>query len=515
MQRKRPKGSAGDEQQLVMLPAPTRPSACEPLLKVYEDAILHLQEAAACLSNGSPGSPNEEFFQHFADFGFALNKLLVTEQEALPKQCLRFLQASYEQNYITAHSKPSNAPHKGNTAASTKEASCSPRPAPHTHGQVTVLCESETGSPRRARSVSVSPRPRKSLCDLARMPQHVGAGSVYNSKERAASENAQLQEQERRTQAIEETIYRQPSRRVTFDDIAGHATAKSLLKEAVVLPFVYPHLFTNGRQPWRCILLHGPPGTGKTRLAQAVAHEVHGTFYSVSSANLVSSWVGESEKLIRELFAHARRQKGCAVIFIDELDSLCRRRSEREEEHTRRIKTELLRQMDGVEEVQQGQLFVLGATNCPWELDSAFLRRFQKRVYLPLPDLETRISLLSLKVKESKECIDMTIDHVTELAGRLEGFSGSDIVALFADALFEPVRELVLSTNWVRADDAWVPAPAASTKDAVTATLQELPPTEVRARPVRLADFLSVLSRNPPATDPAEVARHNDFARVG
>lgn len=485
MQRKRPRlGWAGDKDSLLGGSQPT----CEQLLRVYEDAIQHLQQAAACLSGGGVGgAPSEEFFQHFADFGFALNKLLVSEHEALPKQCLRFLQASYEQNYIAAHSKPSKDVQPPS---------------------------SDPASPRRARSVSASPRPRVSLCDIARAPSVAEQAEKMPTPQR---ETVQHQEGERRSQAIEETIHHVSgaSTGFSFDDIAGHDEAKGLLREAVVLPLVYPQLFSHGRQPWRCILLHGPPGTGKTKLAQAVAHEVRGMFYSVGSADLVSSWVGESEKLIRELFMHARRQQGCSVIFIDELDSLCRRRSEREEEHTRRIKTELLRQMDGVDSAQQqGQVFVLGATNCPWELDTAFLRRFQKRVYLPLPDLPARIALLALKVKEAKECVELSADDLAQLAARLESFSGSDIAAVFADALFEPVREVMRATLWARSGEAgWVPASAAG-PSTVAATLQELPPAEVHARPVQLADFLAVLPRNTPTADAGEVARHNEFARV-
>lgn len=161
---------------------------------------------------------------------------------------------------------------------------------------------------------------------------------------------------------------------VSWNDVAGLELAKEALKEAVILPIKFPHLFTGQRKPWRGILLYGPPGTGKSYLAKAVATESNATFFSVSSSDLVSKWLGESERLVKQLFQMARESKP-AIVFIDEVDSLCGSRGEGESEASRRIKTEFLVQMNGVGNDMDGVL-VLGATNIPWQLDSAIRRRY-------------------------------------------------------------------------------------------------------------------------------------------
>ena len=162
---------------------------------------------------------------------------------------------------------------------------------------------------------------------------------------------------------------------VRWEDVAGLDQAKEALKEAVILPIKFPQLFAKGnRKPWRGILLYGPPGTGKSYLAKAVATEANSTFFSVSSSDLVSKWMGESERLVKQLFAMARENKP-AIIFIDEVDALCGTRGDGESEASRRIKTEMLVQMDGVGHDSTGVL-VLGATNIPWQLDAAIRRRY-------------------------------------------------------------------------------------------------------------------------------------------
>ncbi|CAG8950933.1 hypothetical protein HYFRA_00003150 [Hymenoscyphus fraxineus] len=223
---------------------------------------------------------------------------------------------------------------------------------------------------------------------------------------------------------------------IRWEDVAGLEQAKEALKEAVVLPIKFPHLFTGKRQPWKGILLYGPPGTGKSYLAKAVATEANSTFFSVSSSDLVSKWMGESERLVKQLFAMARENKP-SIIFIDEIDALCGPRGEGESEASRRIKTEMLVQMDGVGRDSKGVL-VLGATNIPWQLDAAIRRRFQRRVHISLPDAAARTTMFEISVGTTP--CDLTKADFKKLGELSEGYSGSDITIAVQDALMQPVQ---------------------------------------------------------------------------
>ena len=224
---------------------------------------------------------------------------------------------------------------------------------------------------------------------------------------------------------------------VKWSDVAGLEGAKESLKETVILPTRFPQLFTGKRRPFKGILLFGPPGTGKSYLAKAVATEADSVFFSISSSDLVSKWQGESEKLVRNLFEMAR-EAGKAIIFIDEVDSLCGSRSEGESDSARRIKTEFLVQMDGVGK-SHSEVLVLGATNVPWELDAAIRRRFEKRIYIPLPEASARTHMLKLNVGDTPNTL--TEEDFNDLGERCEGASGADVSVLVREALMEPLRK--------------------------------------------------------------------------
>eukprot|EP00128_Syssomonas_multiformis_P003013 Colp12_sorted_trinity150504_noHs@28866 len=233
---------------------------------------------------------------------------------------------------------------------------------------------------------------------------------------------------------------------VKWSDVAGLEGAKEALKEAVILPIKFPHLFTGKRTPWRGILLYGPPGTGKSYLAKAVATEADATFFSLSSSDLVSKWMGESERLVKQLFEMAREHKP-AIIFIDEVDSLCSARSDSESESARRIKTEFLVQMNGVGNDMDG-ILVLGATNIPWSLDSAIRRRFEKRIYIPLPEEQPRARMFELHIGSTPNTVKP--EDLRTLAKKTEGYSGADIGIVVRDALMMPVRKVQTATHFKR-----------------------------------------------------------------
>lgn len=299
---------------------------------------------------------------------------------------------------------------------------------------------------------------------------------------------------------------------VKWDDVAGLDGAKDLLKEAVILPYRFPQLFTGKRRPWKGILLYGPPGTGKSYLAKAVATEADSTFFSVSSSDLVSKWQGESEKLVRSLFEMAR-EAGKAIIFIDEIDSLCSSRSEGENDSTRRIKTEFLVQMQGVGKAADG-ILVLGATNIPWDIDSAMRRRFEKRVYIALPEFEARKDMFRIHIGDTGG-VSLSEHELDALAEMTEGFSGSDISVAVRDVLMEPIRKCQDARYFrLNVRGKYTPAEPCGRCPPPGTPAGDCP--SCRARPWRLMDVPSELLEVPEllATDFERVVRRSK-ASVG
>ncbi|KFM22390.1 Spastin [Auxenochlorella protothecoides] len=223
---------------------------------------------------------------------------------------------------------------------------------------------------------------------------------------------------------------------VGWDDVAGLAKAKQALQEMVVLPTLRRDLFQGLRAPARGLLLYGPPGNGKTLLAKALAHEAQATFFNISAASLTSKWHGEAEKLVRALFRVAAAAAP-SIIFIDEIDSVLSARRGDEHDASRRLKTEFLSAFDGVAS-GAAHLLVLGATNRPWDLDEAVVRRLPKRIYVALPGAEGRRALLEGMLRGQRA--DPGIPAV--VAGLTEGYSGSDLAALCKEAAMAPIREL-------------------------------------------------------------------------
>ncbi|KAI9788084.1 MAG: Vacuolar protein sorting-associated protein 4 [Peltula sp. TS41687] len=297
---------------------------------------------------------------------------------------------------------------------------------------------------------------------------------------------------------------------VRWEDVAGLEGAKEALKEAVILPIKFPQLFTGKRQPWKGILLYGPPGTGKSHLAKAVATEANSTFFSVSSSNLVSKWMGESERLVKQLFSMARENKP-SIIFIDEVDALCGPRGEGESEASRRIKTELLVQMDGVGNDSKGVL-ILGATNIPWQLDAAIRRRFQRRVHISLPDLPGRIRLFEICIGTTP--CDLKPADFRTLGQMSEGYSGSDISIAVQDALMQPIRKIQTATHYkkVMVDGQEKMTPCSPGDfDAIEMTWTEVDSDRLLEPPLTLKDFVKAVKGARPTVSMDDLKRSEEW----
>ncbi|KAJ5169640.1 ATPase AAA-type core [Penicillium coprophilum] len=285
---------------------------------------------------------------------------------------------------------------------------------------------------------------------------------------------------------------------VHWDDIAGLEGAKKALKEAVVYPFLRPDLFSGLREPARGMLLFGPPGTGKTMLARAVATESRSTFFSISASSLTSKWHGESEKLVRALFGLAKALAP-SIIFVDEIDSLLSARSSgSEHEASRRSKTEFLVQWSDLQRAAAGReqssrekkegdasrVLVLAATNMPWDIDEAARRRFVRRQYIPLPEHHVREQQIrKLLSHQHHELSDTDIQALVQVT---EGFSGSDITALAKDAAMGPLRNL---------------------GEALLHTPMD------QIRPIIFQDFEASLCSIRPSVSPDGLKKYEDWAR--
>ncbi|EGC37742.1 hypothetical protein DICPUDRAFT_76684 [Dictyostelium purpureum] len=226
---------------------------------------------------------------------------------------------------------------------------------------------------------------------------------------------------------------------VTWNDVVGLDKVKQSLMESVILPNLRPDVFTGLRAPPRGLLLFGPPGTGKSMIAKAVAYESKVTFFSISASSLTSKYVGDGEKLARALFAVATHFQP-SIIFIDEIDSLLTERSSNESEASRRLKTEILLQFDGVRTSGSERVLVMGATNRPEDLDDAALRRLVKRIYVCLPEYETRLQIIQHLLKDQRHSLSDA--QLGELANLTNGYSGFDLTSLCKDAAYEPIRRL-------------------------------------------------------------------------
>jgi len=273
---------------------------------------------------------------------------------------------------------------------------------------------------------------------------------------------------------------------VGFNDIGALDAVKNTLHEVVILPLQRPELFTRGAltRPTKGLLLFGPPGTGKTMLAKAVASESGAHFININMSAITSKWLGEGERLVRAVFSLAHKLAP-SVIFIDEIDSFLAKRGGHSNEHEalRKMKTEFLAGWDGLRTKQTDRVLVLAATNRPMDLDDAAIRRMPRRIFVPLPDANHREKILRTILKDEE--VDKKLDFV-ELGKETDGYSGSDLKNLAIAAAYCPLREL-LEIEKKRMSEA--------TTDIEKESV-ELPPV----RSISMADFISAMKQVTPST---------------
>ncbi|KAG4386668.1 hypothetical protein GLYMA_11G101600v4 [Glycine max] len=229
---------------------------------------------------------------------------------------------------------------------------------------------------------------------------------------------------------------------VKFDDIGALEDVKKALNELVILPMRRPELFSRGNllRPCKGILLFGPPGTGKTLLAKALATEAGANFISITGSTLTSKWFGDAEKLTKALFSFASKLAP-VIVFVDEVDSLLGARGGAfEHEATRRMRNEFMAAWDGLRSKENQRILILGATNRPFDLDDAVIRRLPRRIYVDLPDAENRMKILRIFLAQENLNSDFQFD---KLANLTDGYSGSDLKNLCIAAAYRPVQELL------------------------------------------------------------------------
>ena len=269
-----------------------------------------------------------------------------------------------------------------------------------------------------------------------------------------------------------------------WDDIGGLEDIKTEIKEAIILPFV-------GSKPEyvkcpRTILLYGPPGTGKTLLAKASSNTLSATFFEARISSLLSKYFGESSKLVNALFTKARRMQP-SLIFIDELDSLALSRDSSMDESTRRVLGQLLTEVEGFATSTEDKVLIMGATNKPWDLDDAILSRFQKKIYIPLPDLVARKIILQIHLHGA----DLSKIEIGGLARDTEGFSGRDIANLCQEAVSKMILELNTSMEQL--------------------TVKELETYQLAHRPLVEGDFEAAREKIKPSTQKDDLEKYAEW----
>lgn len=296
---------------------------------------------------------------------------------------------------------------------------------------------------------------------------------------------------------------------VSFADIAGLEAVKRLLYQAVVYPMEASHLLKGSKllEMPKGILLFGPPGTGKTLLAKAAASTLKATFFCASASSIGSKWYGESEKMVKALFAAAIEYEP-TILFIDEVDSLLTARKDNEDPASGKIKTQFLIEMDGANRKSEAKVLVMAATNRPDMLDEAVRRRFSRRILIPLPDYVSRLGLINRCLDSHGGPVDVPPAAREELAAATESYSSADV-------------EKLCQTAGARAFSRWIRKTASGAQMDVDGAQQNTQDAELHVLqsaqsiknidPILAKDLRAALREQRPSVSAVDVLRHEKF----